>query len=91
MAGKKECDSDCGVVKVAVYARLSVNEHGERDDSLNTQRSILTEYVKSQGLAEPIIYEDSDISGTCFDRPGCDPLLKKGVRPCKIARPDSFF
>jgi len=70
MAEKKECDIDCGVVKVAVYARLSVNEHGERDDSLNTQRSILTEYVKSQGLGEPIIYEDSDISGTCFDRPG---------------------
>jgi len=70
MAKNKEPDTNCETVKVAVYARLSVNEHGERDDSLNTQRSILTEYVRSQGMGEPVIYEDSDISGTCFDRPG---------------------
>ncbi len=74
MAGKKIPETG-GTVNVAVYARLSVNENGERDDSLHTQRGILTEYVRSNGLGEPVIYEDSDISGTCFDRPGLGRLV----------------
>lgn len=75
MAGEKVPETGGGTAKVAVYARLSVNENGERDDSLNTQRSILTEYVRANNLGEPVIYEDSDISGTCFDRPGLGRLV----------------
>lgn len=70
MAGKKGPETGGGAVKVAAYTRLSVNENGERDDSLHTQRCILTEYARSNELGEPVIYEDNDISGACFDRPG---------------------
>lgn len=56
--------------RVAVYARLSVNENGERDDSLETQCRLLEEYVRENGLGKAMFYVDNDLSGVHFDRPG---------------------
>lgn len=70
MTGDKERSLGGKAKKVAVYTRLSVNEYGRRDDSLDTQRALLAGYVQEQGLGDPLFYVDSDISGTYFDRPG---------------------
>lgn len=67
---------------VAIYARLSVNENGERDESLETQSRLLLAYAGEHGLGPARIYVDSDVSGTCFDRPGLSKLvadIKKGL------------
>lgn len=56
--------------RVAIYARLSVNEKGERDESLETQCQLLQGYVEQNKLGDYDIYVDNDISGTCFHRPG---------------------
>lgn len=55
---------------VAIYARLSVNENGERDESLETQCRLLQSYVEKNISGTFNFYVDNDISGTCFDRPG---------------------
>ncbi|MCL6638431.1 MAG: recombinase family protein [Firmicutes bacterium] len=55
---------------VAVYARLSVNENGERDESLETQCDLLTGFVRENGMGEARVYVDNNRSGTTFDRPG---------------------
>lgn len=56
--------------KTAIYARLSVNENGERDESLETQCALLAGYARERGWEEIRLYVDSDVSGTSFDRPG---------------------
>jgi len=55
---------------VAVYARISVNENGERDESLETQCDLLSGFVRENGLGRYRLYIDNNESGTCFDRPG---------------------
>ncbi len=55
---------------VAVYARLSVNENGERDESLETQCRLLAAFAGENRLGDCKFYVDSDVSGTYFDRPG---------------------
>ncbi|WP_034629738.1 recombinase family protein [Desulfotruncus alcoholivorax] len=55
---------------VAIYARLSVNENGERDESLETQCDLLKGYVLENGLGQFKLYVDNDLSGVYFDRPG---------------------
>jgi len=62
--------------RVAIYARLSVNENGERDESLETQCQLLQSFVEQCELGAFGFYVDSDISGTCFDRPGLIQLVK---------------
>ena len=63
------------VAITALYARLSVNENGERDESLETQCDLLKSYVKENSLGTFRFYIDSDISGTYFDRPGLIQLI----------------
>ncbi|MBF7082660.1 recombinase family protein [Desulfallas sp. Bu1-1] len=60
---------------VAIYARLSVNENGERDESLETQCDLLVGYVLGNGWHRYKIYVDNDISGVYFDRPGLVELV----------------
>ncbi|ACV61143.1 Resolvase domain protein [Desulfofarcimen acetoxidans DSM 771] len=55
---------------IALYARLSVNENGERDESLETQCDLLKSYVQENIPGTFQYYIDNDISGTYFDRPG---------------------
>lgn len=54
---------------VAIYVRLSVNENGERDESLETQADLLITYVNNNKLGEYKLYVDDDLSGVYFDRP----------------------
>ncbi|SFR04318.1 recombinase family protein [Desulfoscipio geothermicus] len=60
---------------VAIYARLSVNENGERDESLETQRDLLVGYVLENGWRCYKVYVDNDMSGVYFDRPGLMELI----------------
>jgi DNA invertase Pin-like site-specific DNA recombinase len=54
----------------AIYARISVNENGERDESLETQCDLLAGYAREKGLGETRLYVDNNESGTSFNRPG---------------------
>ncbi|OPX85139.1 MAG: hypothetical protein A4E53_03605 [Pelotomaculum sp. PtaB.Bin104] len=67
---------DAGRKLVATYARLSVNEGGERDESLETQCELLIEFVEKNNLGTYRQYIDSDESGVYFDRPGLIRLIK---------------
>lgn len=60
---------------VAVYARLSVNENGERDDSLESQCSLLVSFVEENGLGRFELFVDNDVSGTRFDRPALNRMV----------------
>lgn len=60
---------------VAIYARLSVNANGERDESLETQCDLLVGYVAGMGWRRYKVYVDNDISGVYFDRPGLVELV----------------
>ena len=64
-----------GHLLVALYARLSVNENGERDQSLETQLRLLEEYVGENGMGRARVYADNDVSGVYFDRPGLTRLI----------------
>jgi len=55
---------------IAVYARLSVNENGERDESLEVQVELLTAFVQENGMGDYKLYIDNNETGTSFDRPG---------------------
>ncbi|MDD3653203.1 MAG: recombinase family protein [Desulfotomaculaceae bacterium] len=61
---------------VALYARLSVNEGGERDESLETQCDMLRGFIEKNGLGNYKQYVDNDESGVYFDRPGLIQLIK---------------
>jgi len=61
---------------VAAYARLSVNENGERDESLETQCDLLSGFIRENGLGKYRLYIDNNESGTCFDRPGLRRLIE---------------
>ncbi|MDF9407085.1 recombinase family protein [Pelotomaculum isophthalicicum JI] len=60
---------------VAVYARLSVNENGERDESLETQCDLLNGFVQKNKFGKSKLYVDNDESGVYFDRPGLIQLI----------------
>ncbi|OPY63309.1 MAG: hypothetical protein A4E56_00659 [Pelotomaculum sp. PtaU1.Bin065] len=60
---------------VAVYARLSVNENGERDESLETQCDLLNGFVIKNKFGKSKLYVDNDESGVYFDRPGLIQLI----------------
>lgn len=60
---------------VAVYARLSVNENGERDESLETQCDLLNGFVRKNKFGKSKLYVDNDESGVYFDRPGLIQLI----------------
>ncbi|OPY58673.1 MAG: hypothetical protein A4E55_00725 [Pelotomaculum sp. PtaU1.Bin035] len=64
----------CGKL-TAVYARLSVNENGERDESLETQCDLLNGFVRKNGFGKSRLYVDNDESGVYFDRPGLIQLV----------------
>lgn len=61
---------------VATYARLSVNEGGERDESLETQCELLSGFVAANGMGAFRQYIDNDESGVYFDRPGLLRLIQ---------------
>lgn len=63
--------------KVALYIRLSKEDDKEGEsESVSNQRSMLTRFAESQKLYIVDEYIDDGISGTTFDRPSFQRLLK---------------
>ena len=64
------------IYKAALYLRLSKDDEGtEESQSIKTQRDILQEYAKRQGLTVVDEYSDDGYSGTNFDRPAFQRML----------------
>ena len=63
--------------KTAIYIRLS-REDGDKQESesIGNQRDIIKRYIKENGLQFVDEYVDDGISGTTFDRPGFNRLIK---------------
>ena len=63
--------------KIAIYIRLSREDGDDMEsESVTNQRSLLVGYLKAQGLVEVDIYIDDGFTGTNFDRPAFQRLLK---------------
>ena len=63
--------------KTAIYIRLS-REDGDKQESesIGNQRDIIKRYIKENGLQFVDEYIDDGISGTTFDRPGFNRLIR---------------
>ena len=63
--------------KTAIYIRLS-REDGDKQESesISNQRDIIKRYIKENELQFVDEYVDDGISGTTFDRPGFNRLIK---------------
>ena len=75
----RKVDND--IYDVAIYCRLSkedAREDGgeEESSSIGTQKTILTEYVRQRGWHLVQIYVDDGYSGTNFNRPGFQNMIK---------------
>lgn len=65
------------VWKAGLYLRLSQEDEGEAESSsIATQRALLTEYAARSGLPVVDVYTDDGYSGTSFDRPGFQRMLR---------------
>jgi len=54
-----------------LYERLSRDDGDDKEsNSISTQKSLLEQYAKNNGLPNPTHFTDDGISGTRFDRPG---------------------
>ena len=62
--------------RTAVYCRLSREDGNEESQSIQAQKEILVDYVHNQGWQLYDIYIDDGYSGTNFDRPDFQRLLK---------------
>ena len=66
----------------ALYERLSRDDFGKDDDqqresnSISNQKAMLEEFAARQGFTNIVHFTDDGISGTCFDRPEFERLLK---------------
>lgn len=63
--------------KAALYLRLSRDEDAKQEsNSITNQRQILADYAKQQGFQIVGEYVDDGVSGTSFDRPGFQQMLR---------------
>lgn len=79
------------VFNAGLYGRLSVLDNGKLDgDSLETQISLMEEYVRQRPyLHRAKLYQDNGYTGTNFDRPAWDELLrdaKSGKINCIVVK-----
>lgn len=81
--------------KVALYARISVEQYNRPGNSVETQLDIMRAYVnKHPELSECYEYTDSGFSGTNFERPDFKRLMKdvkRGRINCIIVKDLSRF
>lgn len=82
---KKACEKKVQQVwRAGIYARLSVDNHNEKNESIDTQIQIMKEYIRQSEDIECIdCYTDLGRTGTDFDREGFDRLMQD-VRCRKI-------
>ncbi len=89
MAGIKE---EKKIYLVGIYCRLSKDDGTENESaSIATQKSILTDYVKKQGWHIAKTYVDDGYSGTNFQRPSFQNMIKdieSGLINCVITKDD---
>ena len=66
------------IYNVGLYIRLSREDDDktEMSESITNQKSLLLQYVKENNLRVYDIYIDDGYSGTNFDRPNFNRLLK---------------
>jgi len=76
-------------MNVVGYVRLSRDEDKESYSSIETQKSIIEEYVKTQSWKISKFYIDDNYSGYTFDRPSMNEMkqdLDKGIIDVIIAK-----
>ena len=87
MAGIRE---EKKIYLVGIYCRLSKDDGTENESaSIATQKSILTDYVKKQGWHLAKTYVDDGYSGTNFQRPSFQNMIKdieNGLINCVITK-----
>ena len=75
---------------VGIYCRLSKDDGTDNESaSIATQKSILTDYVKKQGWHLTKTYVDDGYSGTNFQRPNFQNMIKdieNGIINCVITK-----
>lgn len=80
------------VYEVGMYCRLSKDDGTDNESaSIATQKSILTDYVKKQGWHLAKTYVDDGYSGTNFQRPSFQNMIKdieNGLINCVITKDD---
>ncbi|MDR1754651.1 MAG: recombinase family protein, partial [Eubacterium sp.] len=68
------------IITCAIYCRLSREDlkNGKRDVSLSieNQRSMLESYIEQQGWIVYDVYVDDDVTGTTFDRPRFNDMMR---------------
>ena len=69
------------MIKAAVYVRLSDEDRNKRlrtdeSESIQNQRSLLREYCRERGWSIYDEYCDENYSGTDFDRPDFQRMLR---------------
>lgn len=70
--------------KAGIYARLSVDYHGQKNESIDTQMELAKEYIKqSKSMVLVDCYADLGKTGTNFEREGFDKLMAD-IRQHKI-------
>ena len=78
------------IYEVGIYCRLSKDDGTENESaSIATQKSILTDYVKKQGWHLAKTYVDDGYSGTNFQRPSFQNMIKdieNGLINCVITK-----
>ena len=78
------------VYEVGIYCRLSKDDGTDNESaSIATQKSILTDYVKKQGWHLAKTYVDDGYSGTNFQRPSFQNMIKdieNGLINCVITK-----
>lgn len=77
-------DSAGRIWDAGIYARLSVDNHGRKNESIDTQIEIAKEYIKqSENIVLVDCYTDLGKSGTDFEREGFEKMMAD-VRRRKI-------
>ena len=78
------------IYEVGIYCRLSKDDGTDNESaSIATQKSILTDYVKKQGWHLAKTYVDDGYSGTNFQRPSFQNMIKdieNGLINCVITK-----
>jgi DNA invertase Pin-like site-specific DNA recombinase len=81
-----------GVTKAALYMRLSKDDEQFGDSiSIETQRSILSHFVKEHGFSVFDEYVDDGWTGTNFDRPNFKRMMddmESGKINCIVTKDD---
>ena len=79
-----------GNTKAAIYLRLSRDDELDGDSSsIQTQRMMLTDYARNNGLTVINEYVDDGFSGTTFKRPGFQRMIRdaeRGLFNCIIVK-----